>query len=80
MDLPDGIDIEVIIGYLIFAVVLIILIYYLIDDSIYIYKQKNKVSPLVVEGRRLRKLIERDIVKKQSKKKQNIYERKPMLI
>lgn len=80
MDLPDGMDIEVIIGYLIFAVILIILIYYLIDDSIYIYKQKNKVSPLVVEGRRLRNLILRDIFKKQPKKKQNIYERTPTLI
>jgi len=67
MTLPDGIDIEVIFGYLIFFVVLIVIIYYLIADSIYIYKQKNKVVPEVAEGKRIRNLIERDIIKNETK-------------
>ena len=41
MSLPDGFDVEIIFGYLILAIVVIIIIYYLISDSIYIYKQRN---------------------------------------
>ena len=48
------------------------------------YKQKNKVTPEMTEGKRIRKLIERDIKKDNPKKiKQNIdnnSKRKPILI
>lgn len=84
MKLPDGMDIEVLIGFLLFAIIFIIIIYYLVADIIYMYKQKNKVTPEMTEGKRIRKLIERDIKKDNPKKiKQNIdnnSKRKPILI
>ena len=81
MGLPDGLDTEVIIGYVMFGILLIIL-FYLLGVDFYDYIKEKKGSSFVVsgDGRDKKRGNDSRGIGSTGKKKEEVKKRKPKLV